>query len=137
MCTECSRPSIPTSGLKYKRTVLIFLFYALLLIDFSASVIRCYSDNDCASNHCCVGYYHQNQAATRCKLKLPVDSNCQGFALKKKYIALPNGRGIFDRCGCQHEFTCRKIKRKNWKKKKSKWSRAKKKMKTPYKYRCK
>ena len=54
-----------------------------------------------------------------------------------QYIPLPNGGGLFDRCGCRSELTCTKIKRKNWRKKKQFWSWRKKKIKTQFKYRCK
>lgn len=135
MCTECCRPPLPTIGLKYKRTVLIFLFCALLVIDVSASLIKCYSDRDCNRDQCCVGYYQMNEVYTKCKSKVPRNLNCNGW-VKRKFIPLPNGRLVFDRCGCNNEDTCMKIKRKNWKKKKQFWSRTKKRMKTPYKYRC-
>jgi len=135
-CKECCRSALPTFDIKYKRTVFIGLFYVLIFIDLSASVIRCRSDLECPVSKCCVGSYHENKAYTRCKPKLKKDNVCS-WNTHKKFILLPDGRYVPDRCGCDSQLTCKQIERKNWKKKEQLWSSRKKRIKTKYKYRCK
>jgi len=137
-CKECCRSSSPIFGLKYKRSVFIGLFYVLLLIDISAAVIKCTSDSQCNKHECCAGYYDKKgEGRGKCKPKLNINKDCEGFIRRKKFISLPTGGVLFTRCGCKTGMTCKRIERKNWQKKKTFWSAKKKRIKTQYKYKCK
>merc|ERR1711962_813982 len=72
-----------TSSRRSRRNVFIGVFYIIMLIDVSASAIHCYRDADCRVNECCIGYYKNYRAHTKCRPKLYRNNVCKPITAQR------------------------------------------------------